>query len=450
MKVDISLISKYNVAGPRYTSYPTAPHFSETCDTLKLQEESAQSQTPLSLYVHIPFCQSLCWFCGCTKIISKDFSQADSYLELIDKEMLLFSKRQKHPRCVAQIHLGGGTPNFLTPQQITRLFQLIRKHFNVLSDAEISTELDPRTLSKQQVDAFALAGVNRASIGVQDVCSSVQKSIHRIQTNEQNTQALLWLREAHIASCNMDLIYGLPEQSNASFQHTLHHILTFRPDRLAVFSYAHVPWAAPSQKILEKKNLPSPEEKMAMLASIIDILTSNGYHYVGMDHFALESDPLAIAQKNGTLQRNFQGYSTHKGLEIAAFGMSSISQTLTSYRQNFKDLATYAKALQENKWPIARGILLTPKDQLIREVIHHIMCRCEIDFQDIEKKYSIDFTHYFKAALALLTPLCQDGLVTIDASSLSVTEQGRLFLRNIAMAFDSYLQQHQARFSKTV
>ncbi len=453
LKPDLNLIRKYNQPGPRYTSYPTAPHFSEETDKQALAAQTESEDSDLSLYFHIPFCRSLCWFCGCTKIITTQQDKADHYLDLLEKEISLFLPRIKPGRKVRQLHFGGGTPNYLTPAQIDRFSSFLHSHFSFHPDAEISTELDPRTLTEEHIQSFKNLGINRASMGVQDVKPEVQEAVHRIQTDEHNRNALKWLRNAGISSCNLDLIYGLPKQTPESFEETLHHILDYSPDRLAVFSYAHVPWIMPAQKILEAKDLPEPEAKLKMLEKIITILTDNGYHYVGMDHFAKETDPLTVAQKNGTLQRNFQGYSTHGGVEICAFGMSSISQTSRSYRQNFKDITDYGQAVSEGHYPIDRGILLTDEDVMRRDIIMSIMCQLHLDYSAKSEQHGIDFKQHFADSLELLKPMEKDGLLELGEKSLQVTEQGRLFIRNIAMSFDAYLAQGESqkgKFSKTV
>ena len=447
---DLNLIRKYNQPGPRYTSYPTAPHFSNDTDKAALAAQTESEDSDLSLYFHIPFCRSLCWFCGCTKIITTQQDKADHYLDLMEKEIDLFLPRIKDGRKVKQLHFGGGTPNYLTPAQIDRFSAFLHDRFEFYPDAELATELDPRTLTQEHIDAFRRLGINRASMGVQDTKPEVQEAVHRIQTDEHNRNALEWLREAGITSCNLDLIYGLPKQTPDSFEQTLYDILEYSPDRLAVFSYAHVPWIMPAQKILEAKDLPKPEAKIQMLEKIITILTNNGYHYVGMDHFAKDKDELAIAQKNKTLQRNFQGYSTHGGVEICAFGMSSISQTSRSYRQNFKDITDYGQAVAAGNYPIDRGILLTDEDVLRRDLIMSIMCQLELDYTAKSAQHGIDIKSTFAESIASLKPMEDDGLLELKENSLEVTDQGRLFIRNIAMAFDAYLDSGKAKFSKTV
>ena len=450
---DLDLIRKYNQPGPRYTSYPTAPHFSEDTDKAALAAQTETEDSDLSLYFHIPFCRSLCWFCGCTKIITTQQDKADHYLDLMEKEIKLFLPRIKAGRKVRQLHFGGGTPNYLTPAQIDRFSKFIHEHFEFHDDAELSTELDPRTLTEEHIASFRAMGINRASMGVQDTKIDVQEAVHRIQSDECNRNALQWLRDAGIPSCNLDLIYGLPKQTPESFEETLHHILDYAPDRLAVFSYAHVPWIMPAQKILEAKDLPEPEAKLKMLEKIITILTDNGYHHLGMDHFASQNDPLTVAQNNGTLQRNFQGYSTHGGVEICAFGMSSISQTSRSYRQNFKDITDYGQAVAADAYPIDRGILLTDEDVLRRDIIMSIMCQLELDYTAKSEQHGIDIKEHFAGSIESLKPMEADGLLTLNDNSLQVTGQGRLFIRNISMAFDAYLQggaPTKGKFSKTV
>jgi len=447
---DLNLIRKYNQPGPRYTSYPTAPHFSNETDKVTLTAQTESEDSDLSLYFHIPFCRSLCWFCGCTKIITTQQGKADHYLDLMEKEIDLFLPRIKKGRQVKQLHFGGGTPNYLTPTQIDRFSAFLHSRFDFHPDAELSTELDPRTLTQEHIEAFRRLGINRASMGVQDTKHEVQEAVHRIQSDECNRNALQWLRDAGITSCNLDLIYGLPKQTPESFEKTLYDILDYAPNRLAVFSYAHVPWIMPAQKILEEKDLPGPDSKIQMLEKIITILTDNGYHYVGMDHFAREDDELAITQKSGTLQRNFQGYSTHGGVEICAFGMSSISQTSRSYRQNFKDITDYGQAVAAGHYPIDRGILLTDEDVLRRDLIMGIMCQLELNYAAKSSHHGIDIKATFANAIASLKPMEDDGLVELRDDRIQVTEQGRLFIRNIAMSFDAYLETGKGKFSKTV
>ncbi len=446
---DLDLIRKYNQPGPRYTSYPTAPHFADSCPTAQLAAEPAKDRSPLSLYFHIPFCRKLCWFCGCTTIISTQQDRADQYLDYLEKEIDLLLPSIEG-RKVHQLHFGGGTPNFLSPAQILRFSKFLHERFEFAPDAEMSAEFDPRTLDKARLDAFVELGINRASIGVQDVREEVQKAINRVQPHEVNVQVLEWLRAAGISSINMDLIYGLPFQTPETFQETLDQAIAYAPTRFAVFSYAHVPWIKPAQKILEAKTLPEPDEKIKMLGRIISTLTSADYHYIGMDHFAAQDDPLTIAHKNKTLQRNFQGYSTHAGLEICAFGMSSISQTARSYRQNYKELDQYCAALDEGRLPIERGLILNDDDLLRRDIIMSLMCHLEIDYAAKSAEHGIDFKAHFDRELEELKPMQDDGLIQLEDDKFTITQQGTLFIRNIAMKFDAYLAEGKGKYSKTV
>ncbi len=449
---NLSLVEKYNRPGPRYTSYPTAPHFTEEIDPEQLRAEAASETGPLSLYFHIPFCHSLCWFCGCTKIINSKRESAVSYLDTLEKEISHYLTLIKPGRKVQQLHFGGGTPNSLPPDLIDRFSDFLHSHFDFADNAEISAELDPRRLTEEHIKAFRRLGVNRVSFGVQDVQLITQQAVNRVQSDEQNRNAIEWSRAAGIESLNIDLIYGLPHQTPESIRDTIHQVLTYSPDRLAVFSYAHVPWVAPAQKILDKAGLPSAQEKIQMLGVIIQELTCSGYQYIGMDHFAKIDDSLAIAQREKTMQRNFQGYSTFKDVEIAAFGMSSISQTTNSYRQNFKDLADYTEQVNAGNLPITKGYILNEDDHIRRTTIMRLMCDLSLDFDSMSKMLDIDFRSYFKDSLISpeLEEMCADGLVNLDADQLEVTQQGTLFIRNIAMIFDAYLADSKAKHSKTV
>jgi len=449
--LDFQLIQKYSRPGPRYTSYPTALQFDDKVSTGELWLDSEKASGPLSLYFHLPFCESLCWFCACHTVISRDPCRADAYLDDIQKEIQLALEHIDRKRRVQQIHLGGGSPSFLSPEQIYRLGSIINTHFFLADDAECSVELDPRTLSRAKVKAFADIGFNRASFGVQDNHPAIQKRINRIQPHSLNVQTVEWLREAGFQSVNIDLVYGLPGQTTDSFAETLQSLLALKPDRFATFNYAHVPWMKPAQKnLLRDASIPPPETKFALLRLIIETLTQAGYAFIGMDHFALPGDELCKALENGTLQRNFQGYSTHAGSEILGLGISSISQSPHGYRQNLKSLKDYARALESGQSPVERGCLLSQDDLLRREVIMTLMCRFQIQFHHFEARYGIDFATYFKDALARLTDMEADGLLEIQSSALKVSPLGRLLIRNIAMAFDAYTQAAENRFSKTV
>jgi oxygen-independent coproporphyrinogen-3 oxidase len=445
------LISKYNCPGPRYTSYPTALQFEPVDDPVPLFEEASQSTTPLSLYYHLPFCESLCWFCACTTVITCNRDRADDYLDALDKEMdMTMPYLNAGNREVNQLHFGGGSPSFQTPEQLDRLCSSIRSRFRFSPEAEISAELDPRTLSAEKVEVLARHGFNRVSFGVQDVDPKVQKAVHRIQPDEMNRQCIDWVRSAGIGSVNVDLIYGLPYQTVESFKQTLETVLSYNPDRLAVFSYAHVPWVAPAQKILERSTLPEPEVKFAMLLETIEMLTSNGYVYIGMDHFAKEGDELCKALEHGGLHRNFQGYTTMAGSELCGFGMSSISQNGFSYRQNMKELDEWHAAIAAGKLPAHKGYRMTEEDKLRRDVIMNIMCSGDVRYQHFNDTFGIDFESHFADGIAALEEPARDGLVQFNDGGFKVTSAGRLLLRNIAMPFDEYLQAGPRRHAKTI
>lgn len=455
MKVDLDLIRKYNVPGPRYTSYPPATHFTDEVDKNALMEsirKNNETQRDLSLYYHLPFCESLCWFCGCTTVITKDHSRSENYLNYIDREMDLMREHLNPDRKVVQVHLGGGTPTFLQPDELRRLGDHIRERFQFGERVEAGAEIDPRRITRDTIQALKDAGFNRASMGVQDHNPEVQKAIHRIQPYEMTRQAIDWLRECGFESLNVDLIYGLPYQTVDSFEKTLEDTLKLQPDRLAVFSYAHVPWIKPAQKILqERMELPSPEVKLELLKLTIEKLTSEGYVYIGMDHFAKEDDELTIAQRTKTLQRNFQGYSTRGGVDIYAFGMSSISQSQDAYWQNLKELPDYCASVDEGKLPIQRGYILTEEDHLRRRTIMRLMCDLELDYANMSELLGLDFGSTYAPELESLTDLEEDGLIQKSTTGLTVTELGRLLIRNIAMRFDGYQNERkEGRFSRTI
>ncbi len=446
MKTLKNLIEKYETAGPRYTSYPTAPHFTTEVEYSKLESLALLSESPLSLYIHIPFCKSLCWFCGCTSSVCRDPKFADSYIDLLQKELELWRDKGLSKRVLKQIHFGGGTPNFLEVEQILRIGDIIKKYFIIADDVEFSAELDPRTLTREKVDAFVKIGINRASIGIQDTNAEVQKAINRIQPQEKNIEAATWLREAGVKEMNIDLIYGLPLQTPQTFAHTLVDALSLNPTRIALFGYAHVPWIKPSQKNLEINKLPSADEKVDIFINAKNFFESNGFEYVGLDHFAKPDDALISARKNGTLHRNFQGYSTRAGLDGFAIGLTSISETKTSYRQNFKIMDDYKNSIEHGKLPIERGIILNGDDILRRGIIMDIMCSLKVHYSN----YGVDFKNTFESAFPKLEEMQNDGLVELSNDEFSVTEIGRLFLRNIAMLFDGRLYSGAQRYSKTI
>ena len=455
LNVNLDLVKKYNVAGPRYTSYPPATKFTKALTWLELFEKIAvnnRSGRGLSLYFHIPFCETLCWFCGCTTVITSNHGHAKGYLDHLEKEVARMASLVDPKRKVVQLHWGGGSPTFLHPDEIRRLGQIIHKHFRFADDVEASVEIDPRRLSRDHILALREIGFNRASLGVQDFEPKVQDAIHRIQPRDMTQQVLDWSRELGFGSVNFDLIYGLPHQTAGSFNRTLDAVLEMQPDRLAVFSYAHVPWIKPAQKILEQKILPTPEVKLELLKTVIERLTDrNRYVYIGMDHFARPTDELVTAQHNKTLQRNFQGYSTRGNADIYAFGMSAISQIPDVYWQNEKELPAYYAALDNGSSPFPRSYMLTDEDKIRRETIMRVMCDLSLDFAPMSALFGIKFEKHFARELDALAPFEADGLVQRTPKGIEVTDTGRLFIRNIAMCFDNTLAPvSERKFSKTI
>lgn len=455
LDVNLDLVKKYNVPGPRYTSYPPATKFTDALPWPRLFEKIAVNNKTgrgLSLYFHIPFCETLCWFCGCTTVITNNHGQAGAYLDHLEKEIARMALLLDPKRKVVQLHWGGGSPTFLRPDEIRRLGEIIRKHFKFSDDIEAGVEIDPRRLSREHIEALHEIGFNRASLGVQDFEPKVQEAIHRIQPRDMTQRVLDWARELGFGSVNFDLIYGLPHQTIESFNRTLQAVLEMEPDRLAVFNYAHVPWIKPSQKILEQKILPTPEVKLELLKTVIEQLTQNDrYIYIGMDHFARPNDELVAAQRNKTLQRNFQGYSTRGEADIYAFGMSAISQIPDIYWQNEKELPDYYAALDAGNAPFPRSYALTDDDKIRRETIMRVMCDLSLDYAAMSQKLGIAFMKHFEKELAALAPFEADGLVRFSPTGFEVTNTGRLFIRNIAMCFDTTLASAgERKFSKTV
>jgi oxygen-independent coproporphyrinogen-3 oxidase len=457
MLVDLEMLSKYDRPGPRYTSYPTAPQFAAEFGFKEFDAEiqrtnESDSPADLSLYFHIPFCDTLCYFCGCTMIITRNRERIEEYLDYLIREIELVSSKIKTGRKVAQLHWGGGTPTYLEPHQIRRLFDATREHFEFHPDAEIGVEIDPRGMTDEHLDALRDVGFNRASMGVQDFESKVQEAVNRLQSEELTRWAFDGLRERGFDSINLDLIYGLPFQTIASFNGTLDRIIDISPDRLAVFNYAHVPWMKKHQTIIKEETLPQADEKLKILKSTIEKLTSTGYVYVGMDHFAKEDDSLTQAFLEKSLYRNFQGYSTKSGCDLYGFGMSSISQLEDVYAQNLKEIPDYYEAIDRNDLATHRGYRLTQDDRLRREVIMRLMCDFELHKKPVEDRFQIDFDEYFTNALPLLEAFAEDSLIEPPNGKIVVTEMGRLLIRNIAMIFDKYLagKQDKPLFSRTV
>jgi len=450
-----TLIKKYNVAGPRYTSYPTALLLAPVSDLKGVEtaiELAVEPGKDISIYIHLPFCRSLCWYCGCNKVITRKSSDADTYLDYLEKDFALAARRLPEGHRVTQLHLGGGTPTFLSPEQLMRLSLKLQEYFNFDPHAECSVEMDPRYVTNAQVQVLRGIGFNRASIGVQDLNPEVQQAIHRIQPFEQNRDVTRWLRKAGFKSVNMDLIYGLPMQTPERFANTIEQILSLRPERLAVYNYAHMPKLFPAQKLIEDDTLPKPDEKLEMLQFAIERLTKAGYVYIGMDHFALPGDELARARQDGTLQRNFQGYSTRAGTDTWAFGVSAISQIGPVMTQRHKDLDTYYEALDRGELPVTKMYRLTNDDAIRRDVIMQLMCGQKLVWSEVDRQYGIDSRAYFSREMERLHELVADGLVSRDSKGVNVTEAGRLFVRNIAMVFDAYLPENieQRSYSRTI
>jgi len=456
-EIDLNLIKKYNVQGPRYTSYPTAVQFREATENGRRElvsylEKRNESSREISLYFHIPFCFSLCWYCGCTKVITKDQDRGDLYLDYLEKEMDLISSMLHSESEVIQIHFGGGTPTFLKPEQLRRLGSAIHSRFKLAADCEFGVEIDPRRCTREHIEALREIGCNRASLGVQDTNEEVQEAIHRIQPFKQTRKVTDWLREEGIDSINFDLIYGLPRQTLQTFHQTMDDILQLKPDRLAVYSYAHIPSLMPAQKLLKVEEMPSTDEKLSMLQLSIRHLTENGYRFIGMDHFSRKDEELSKAMDAGTLQRNFQGYSTHSGADLYAFGMSGISNVGDYYWQNAKDLDDYYTSLGGGKLPVMKLLHLCKDDHIRKDAIMRIMCQMGLSFDEMEEKWGIIFEEYFSEGLESLSLLESDGFVNVMNQGISITETGRLFLRNIAMCFDRYLHATKkgSTYSKTV
>lgn len=446
MKIDRNLLKRFDTPTPRYTSYPTALSFSP----IELEDLDAGigGDGPLSIYFHLPFCKSLCWYCACTKVITRDQSKSAEYLERLRVE---FAQRLPilKGRQVVQIHLGGGTPTFFTPDELRSLASMVRDELEIAPNAEISVEIDPREVSLDHVIALRESGFNRASLGVQDHNPDVQKFIHREQPFEQTAQVVKWLRDAGFGGINFDLIYGLPGQTKASFRETINDVISLRPDRLAVYSYAHVPWAAPAQRLLEKRPMPNPDEKIDLFKQAAEQFVNAGWQHIGMDHFALPDDALATGLLSDNLRRNFQGYSTWKGTDIHGFGMSSISQTKTMYFQNTRDLDDWNSRIDRGVSTIEKGLTLTPDDQIRRDAIMAVMCSNRLDYREFSDSHGIEFASYFEAELQTLTEFASDGLIEMDADGFKVTALGRFFVRNIAATFDAHRKQ-QTGFSRAV
>lgn len=452
-----ALVEKYDRPGPRYTSYPTAPQFHPhfVIDNYKAATQRS-NQAPakdISLYIHIPFCKSLCYYCACNKIITQKTSRAIEYLEYLKKEIKLQAQLFDKSRKVSQLHFGGGTPTYLTGEQISELMQCLREHFTFdeSDNHQFSMEVDPRTISPQQLKHLRELGFNRLSFGVQDFDEKVQEAVNRVQSEQQVAELIHAAREYGFRATSVDLIYGLPLQTVDSFNTTLDKIIELRPDRISAYSYAHLPHLVRAQRLIRPEDMPPPERKMELLELIIKRLCGAGYVYIGMDHFALPEDELVQARANGSLQRNFQGYSTHADTDIIGLGSSSIGKIANTYSQNVKELSQYYAALKQGQLPLQRGYELNDDDCLRRDVISALMCHNRIDIAAIEQAHGIVFNDYFADAIAKLEEMVADGLVEISDAAITLKPQGNLMMRNVAMCFDAYLgDNQQGRFSRTV
>jgi oxygen-independent coproporphyrinogen-3 oxidase len=454
---DFDLFKRLDKPGPRYTSYPTAPLFSADYTDKRFEVDlirnNDENPSPLSVYVHIPFCDTLCYFCGCTTVITHDRARIANYLGVLKQEIARTAAYIDKGRRIVQLHWGGGSPSYLAPEEIRDLALFIRSKFTVADDAEFSVEIDPRGLTFEHMQAFREAGVTRISVGVQDFDERVQKSVNRLQPKELTLETIAWAKQLGISSVNIDLIYGLPLQTVETFESTLQEVLALDPNRIAVFNFAYVPWMKPHQRIIHPEDLPSPEVKLELLKSSIEMLTSAGYEFIGMDHFAKPDDELAVAQRQKSLHRNFQGYSVRAGADLYGFGMSAISHFGDVYAQNLKNIAEYQKAVLEGQFPTHVGYKMS-KDDLIRKfVIMRLMCDLEVEKEEVEDLFDIMFDEYFDQSLEHLFDYVRLGLVTNTIERISVEPTGRLFLRNIAMSFDAYLNRFEASkpvFSRTV
>jgi oxygen-independent coproporphyrinogen-3 oxidase len=455
--IDPVLIRRHDVSGPRYTSYPTADRFVEAFGEAELRDWLAKRNIggisqPLSVYVHLPFCDTLCYYCACNKVITRDHSRSAKYINYLEKELALLGPLLGEDRRICQLHWGGGTPTFLARDEMSRLMRLIDTHFRRSIDLECSLEVDPRRIEPGTMQFLGGLGFNRVSIGVQDFDPAVQHAVHRIQSEEVTRAAIVAARASGFRSVNFDLIYGLPKQTLDRFDRTLDKVIDLNPDRIALYSYAHLPKVFKPQRRIAEAELPSAESRLQIMTLAIGRLTRAGYVYIGMDHFARPGDELAVAQRQGRLQRNFQGYSTFPESDMLGLGISAIGRVGPTYYQNDKRLDDYYAALDSGRLPVARGIELGPDDLVRRAVIQSLSCHFRVSIESIELAYFVDFYRYFRDELADLRRLEQDGLVEISPEWIVVTPRGRLLVRSICMVFDRYLRERQARatYSKVI
>ena len=456
LHVGEDFLAKYNRPGPRYTSYPTAPVWNDAfgpADHEKVLQQAEQARTPVSLYMHIPFCESLCLFCACNVVIQKNKAVAPPYLAVLKREMERVSRSVSKNRPVVQFHWGGGTPTYLTPEQIEDLFGFTREHFHFAADSEIGIEVDPRVTSLEHLRTLRKLGFNRLSMGIQDFQAEVQKAVHRIQPFEMTRDLLVAARELGFDSINVDLIYGLPYQTPATFAHTVDQIIGMAPDRIALFSYAHVPWLKKQQGSFVA-HLPEGMQKFEIFRTGLLKFLEAGYLYIGMDHFAKPGDELAVSQQNRTLHRNFQGYTTKAGADLYGMGITAISGIQNAYAQNHRDIPSWEKAVSERGLATMRGYHLSEEDRLRRAVISRLLCHTVVIKDEISREFSIDFDRYFAEELLRLEQPHEDGLVLLERGEIRATWLGRIFIRNLAMVFDPYLEKQQLAakplFSKTL
>lgn len=455
---DLDLIKRYDKSGPRYTSYPTAPQMTPELGVDRYRDVAADTNCvdppkPLSLYFHLPFCNTVCYYCGCNKIVTKDRSRARPYLDRLVAEIELQGALYDRARPVTQLHWGGGTPTFISHDEMTALMKTIGDHFSLLDDdqGEYSIELDPREVQQGSIELLRRLGFNRLSMGVQDFDPKVQQAVNREQPEAVTLATLKQARDHGFQSINMDLIYGLPFQTVESFGQTLDKIIDADPDRLSVFNYAHLPTMFKPQRRINEADLPSPATKLEILQMSIEKLTGAGYVYIGMDHFARPDDELAVAQDSGTLYRNFQGYSTHAECDLVGMGVTAISMVGDSYWQNVKTEAEYNECLDAGNLPVFRGLVMNDDDRLRRAVIMQLICHFHLEFDVIERVHGIRFADYFEIELADLVPMRDDGLVELDENGLRVTRRGVLLIRNICMVFDVYARrQTERQYSKVI
>lgn len=451
------LLQKYDIPGPRYTSYPTADRFVEAFNDESYQQALEQRQihgqaVPLSIYVHIPFCESLCLYCACNKVITKQHSRGTQYINYLYKEIDLHLQHFGHHQTVSQLHLGGGSPTFLNDEELSQLMLKLQQDFSFVPGGEYSIEIDPRTIDLGRLQHLKTLGFNRLSFGVQDFDADVQQAVNRIQPEEQVRTLVDAAHREMFDSVNIDLIYGLPKQNVTSFKETIKKVISIRPDRIALYAYAHLPERFKPQRSINKDDLPVAASKLQMLSSAISLFLDAGYVYIGMDHFALPSDSLAIAKRQGRLHRNFQGYSTQPDCDIIGLGVSAIGRVGAAYNQNAKTINDYYDLLDQGRFPTARGLALSWDDLVRRSVIMAIMCQGELQFESIDLTYMIDFKTYFQHELIALQSFTHTGMLELNDDSLYVTPTGWYFVRAIAMVFDRYLQadQNRARFSKII